>query len=152
MLFQKLIPLILSWKMKMWHLWILVACRRDRHSWTSFRPMPCRRKSWRTARWWIYPLLPSWPHKTAPRIVPSLSFAIKLVFGFRSRWNWMLFLESASLRPMPSVSFQRVMTSSYISIVKGEIEKSISLQFTPLESPAVRSGDDGCSFFREHGV
>jgi len=22
--------------------------------------------------------------------------------------------------------------------------------FTPLESPAARSGDDGCSFFREH--
>jgi predicted GIY-YIG superfamily endonuclease len=24
--------------------------------------------------------------------------------------------------------------------------------FTPLESPAARSGDNGCSFFSEHGV
>jgi hypothetical protein len=24
--------------------------------------------------------------------------------------------------------------------------------FAPLESPAARSGDDGCSFFSEHGV
>jgi hypothetical protein len=24
--------------------------------------------------------------------------------------------------------------------------------FTPLESPAASSGDDGCSFFSEHGV
>jgi hypothetical protein len=27
-----------------------------------------------------------------------------------------------------------------------------ALQFTPLESPAARSGDKGCSFFSEHGV
>jgi hypothetical protein len=26
------------------------------------------------------------------------------------------------------------------------------LSFTPLESPAARSGDDGCSFFNEHAV
>ena len=32
---------------------------------------------------------------------------------------------------------------------RGGIEEVI---FTPLESPAARSGDDACSFFSEHGV
>jgi hypothetical protein len=32
------------------------------------------------------------------------------------------------------------------------VEFNATIRFTPLESPAARSGDDVCSFFSEHGV